>query len=168
MAWFVSQMCLLLFGVVLFSSIKSLALQVPAGLLHPVEIPHASFEVWSMDFITDLPPCGDFNGIYTCFDKLMKFVKLIPVLIGEGALSAPEVARLFFKHVVQLFGILRVVLHDHDARFTSPLLALFVGIVEFLGGFIIGLLSTVRWADQTYSSDSGIGYPLCFGLAGVP
>ena len=63
-----------------------------------------------MDFITDLPPCGGFNGIYTCIDKLTKFVKLIPVLIGEGALSAPEVACLFFEHVVQLFGIPHVVL----------------------------------------------------------
>ena len=53
-----------------------------------------------MDFITDLPLCGGFNGIYTCVDKLTKFVKLIPVLFGEGTLSALEVAHLFFKHVV--------------------------------------------------------------------
>ena len=53
-----------------------------------------------MDFITDLPLCGGFNGIYTCVDKLTKFVKLIPVSIGEGALLAPEVAHLFFEHVV--------------------------------------------------------------------
>ena len=72
-----------------------------------------------MDFITDLPPCGGFNGIYTCVDKLTKFVKLIPVLIGEGALSAPEVAHLFFEYVVRLFGIPHVVLHDRDARFTA-------------------------------------------------
>ena len=39
-----------------------------------------------MDFITDLPLYGGFNGIYTCIDKLTNFVKLIPVLIGEGAL----------------------------------------------------------------------------------
>ena len=94
------EMCLLLFGVVLFASAQSLALKHPAGLLHPVEIPHERFEVWSMDFITDLPPCGGFNGIYTCVDKLTKFVKLIPVSIWEGALSAPEVACLFFEHVV--------------------------------------------------------------------
>ena len=43
-------------------------------------------------------------GFILCVDKLTKFVKLIPVLIGEGALSAPEVAHLFFEHVVQLFG----------------------------------------------------------------
>ena len=53
-----------------------------------------------MDFITILLLCGGFNGIYTCVDKLIKFIKLIPVSIGEGALSAPEVACLFFKHVV--------------------------------------------------------------------
>ena len=72
-----------------------------------------------MDFITDLPPCGGFNGIYTCVNKLTKFVKLIPVLIGEGALLALEVAHLFFEHVVQLFGIPCVVLHDHNAHFTA-------------------------------------------------
>ena len=72
-----------------------------------------------MDFITDLPPCGGFNGIYTCVDKLTKFVKLIPVSIGEGVLSAPEVARLFFEHVVQLFGIPHMVLHDRDAHLTA-------------------------------------------------
>ena len=53
-----------------------------------------------MDFITDLTPCSGFNGIYTCVDKLTKFVKLLPVSIGEGALSAPKVARLFFEHVI--------------------------------------------------------------------
>ena len=53
-----------------------------------------------MDFITYLPLFGGFNGIYTCVDKLTKFVKLIPVSIREGAVSAPEVACLFFKHVV--------------------------------------------------------------------
>ena len=72
-----------------------------------------------MDFITDSPPCDGFNGIYTCVDKLTKFVKFMFVLIGEGALSSPVVARLFFEHVVQLFGIPHVVLHDSDAHFTA-------------------------------------------------
>ena len=72
-----------------------------------------------MDFITDLPPCGGFNRIYTCVDRLTKFVKLIPVSIGEGALLAPEVACLLFEHVMQLFGIPSVVLQDRDAHFTA-------------------------------------------------
>ena len=72
-----------------------------------------------MDFITDLPPCGRFNEIYTCVNKPTKFVKLIPVSIGEGALSAPEVAHFLFEHVVQFFGIPHVVLHNCDACFTA-------------------------------------------------
>ena len=72
-----------------------------------------------MDFITHLTPRGGFNGIYTCVNKLTKFIKLIPISIGEGALSAPEVACFFFEHVVLLFGILCMVLHDRDAHFTA-------------------------------------------------
>ena len=54
-----------------------------------------------MDFITDLPPYGGFiSSIYTCVDKLTKFIKLITVSLGEGALSAPKVACLFFEHVL--------------------------------------------------------------------
>ena len=53
-----------------------------------------------MGFITDLTPCGGFNGLYTCVDKLTKFVKFIPISIREGALSAPEVAHFFFKHIL--------------------------------------------------------------------
>ena len=71
-----------------------------------------------MDFITDLM-CGRFNRIYIYLDKLTNFVKLIPVSIREGALLATEVARLFFKHVVPLFGIPCVVLHNRDACFTA-------------------------------------------------
>ena len=72
-----------------------------------------------MDFISDLPLCRGINGIYTFVDKLTKFVKFIPVSIVEGAFSAPEVPHLFLEHVVQLYSIPHVVLHDRDARFTG-------------------------------------------------
>ena len=120
------------------------------------EIPHERLEVWSMDFVTDLPPCSGFNGIYTCVDKLTKFVKLIPVLIRERALSAPEVARLFFVHNVHLFGISSCGFTLLSCSYYSPLLALFVGIIGFLGCIIFGLPSTVGWADWTYSSERGL------------
>ena len=119
-----------------------------------------------MDCITDLPPCCGFNGIYIFVFKLSKFVKLIPVSIGEGALLAHKLARLFFEHVVQLFSSPRIVLHDHDACFTANFWHC-LGIVGFLGCIIIGLPSTFRWVYLTYSSDSGIGYPLYFILVGV-
>ena len=39
-------------------------------------------------------------GFILVLISLMKFIKLITVSIGEGALPAPEVACLFFEHVV--------------------------------------------------------------------
>ena len=34
-------------------------------------------------------------------------------------MSAPAIAKLFFKHVVHLYGVPCVVLHDRDPRFTA-------------------------------------------------
>ena len=49
-----------------------------------------------MDFIIKLFPYGNSNWIYTCISKLMKYVKLVPIRIIEGGLSAPELQQLFF------------------------------------------------------------------------
>ena len=84
-----------------------------------MEIPAGRFDVWSMDFITDLPLSRGFNAIYTCINKFTKMVKLQPCFVGEGQLTAKEVATLFFNGVVRTYGLPRVVLHDRDPRFTS-------------------------------------------------
>ena len=39
--------------------------------------------------------------------------------MGEGQLTPKEVATLFFNGVVCTYGLLWVVLHDRDPRFTS-------------------------------------------------
>ena len=72
-----------------------------------------------MDFITDLPLSGGFNCIFTCVDKLTKYVVLTPCFMGEGQLSAVDVADLFFANVVGRFGVPGSVLHERDPRFTS-------------------------------------------------
>ena len=73
-----------------------------------------------MDFVTNLPTCGNgFNAIFTCVDRLTKFVRLTPCILGAGELSAATVARLFFDSVVRLFGIPDNVVHDRDPRFTG-------------------------------------------------
>ena len=72
-----------------------------------------------MGFVTDLSPYGGFSGIHTCVVKLTKFIKLIPILLGDGALSAPEVACFFFEHVVHLFDIPCMVLYDRNTCFTA-------------------------------------------------
>ena len=72
-----------------------------------------------MDFITDLPLSGLLNGVFTIVDKLTKWVKLIPMVVGKGELSALSVAHLFFYHILHSFGVPHVVLHDRDPQFTS-------------------------------------------------
>ena len=93
-------------------------------------IPQQSFDVWSVDFISGLPSSQGYNTIYTCIDKFTNFVHLIPCFKGEGALSAPECANLFFSYIIRLFGIPKIVLHNHDSRFTSNFWKAFC---EFLG-----------------------------------
>ena len=90
----------------------------PTGLLKPLDNPAECFSVWSMEFITDLPLSGLFIGMFTVVDKLTKWVKLIPMVVGEGELSALSVAHLFFNHIMYSFGVPHMVLHDWDPHFT--------------------------------------------------
>ena len=55
-----------------------------------------------MDFITGLPDINGFNALLLCVDKFGKLCRLIPCRAGENELSAPAVAKLFFKHVVRM------------------------------------------------------------------
>lgn len=66
-----------------------------------------------------MPVVRGYNGFICCVDKFSKFTRLIPVFAGQGELAAPEVANLFFEHVVRLFGVPAMVLHDRDPRFTA-------------------------------------------------
>ena len=72
-----------------------------------------------MDFITDLPLSDGMNCIFTCVEKLSKYVVVIPCFMGDGELSASDVADLFFADIVARFDVPKSVLHDHDPRFTS-------------------------------------------------
>ena len=65
------------------------------------------------------PYSQGYNTFYTCIDKFTKFVHLIPCFKGEGAPNIPECTNLFFLNIVRLFGVPKMVLHDHDSRFTS-------------------------------------------------
>ena len=65
-----------------------------------------------MDFITGLPDINEYNALLVCVDKFGKLCRLTPCSAGENELSAPAIAKLFFEHVVHLYGVPRVVLHD--------------------------------------------------------
>ena len=53
------------------------------------------------------------------FASDVRFVRVVPCCMGEGELSAKQVATLFFNAVVRLFGLPDEVLHDRDPRFTA-------------------------------------------------
>ena len=72
-----------------------------------------------MDFMVELPEVNGFNALMVIFDKLGKLSRLVPCRAGEGQLTAPEVAKLFFENWVRFFGTPKVVLHDHDAHFKA-------------------------------------------------
>jgi hypothetical protein len=85
----------------------------PYGLLRPVPIPEKPFDVVTMDFITDLPPSGEYSAIYVIVDKLTKYGIFLPCSkrIGET-----ETARLFVTSVVVPFGVPRSIISDRDSR----------------------------------------------------
>ena len=43
------------------------------------------------------------NSIYTCMDKLSKFVKIIPCMIGDGGLLSLATAK---KKLTMFFGVI--------------------------------------------------------------
>ena len=83
-----------------------------------------------MNFISGLPSSQDYNTIYIFIDKFTKFVHLIPCFKSEGALSAPEYTNLFFSNIIRLFGVLKMLLHDRDSRFSS---SFWKALWDFLG-----------------------------------
>ena len=77
---------------------------------------------------------GGYNAIYTVVEKLTKLVKLVPCFVGEGELSAPATAKLFFDNIVRSFGVPSTVIHDRDPRFTS---SFWSALFELIGSRVV-------------------------------
>ena len=68
--------------------------------LPPLPVPDKWFNFWTLDSITGLPTSDLFNVILVCIDKLIKLVRLVPFMVGDGELAEPAISRLVFTHVV--------------------------------------------------------------------
>ena len=73
-----------------------------------------------MDFITGLPSCANgCNTTFTCVDYLTKYTVLTVCTLGAWELSNKQVAQLFFKGVVRLFGLPDTVVYNRYPQFTA-------------------------------------------------
>ena len=56
---------------------------------------------------------------FTYIDRLTKYCRLVLYFVGEGALSASLVAKLFFENVLRFFYVPAEVVLYRDPRFTD-------------------------------------------------
>ena len=71
-----------------------------------------------MGFITCLPKSEGFATIVVVVDRFSKYVTFIPT---PKECSAEDTTKLFFKHVVKYWGLLKSIISDCDKRFTGRL-----------------------------------------------
>lgn len=88
------------------------------GLLQPLPVPSASWEVISMDFIEGLPQSGLYNSILVVVDKFSKFSHFIPL---RHPFTAATVAQVFMDSINRLHGLPNTIISDRDHIFTSNL-----------------------------------------------
>jgi hypothetical protein len=71
-----------------------------------------------MDFVTDLPEsmASGYTGILVIADRLTKMAIYLPCRKG---IDLPELARLFFEHVICKRGVPDNIVTDRCAQFTS-------------------------------------------------
>ena len=86
------------------------------GLLQPLPVPSASWEIISMDFIEGLPVSGSANAILVIVDKFSKFAHFIAL---KHSFTAQSVAQLFLDNVFCLHGLPKSIISDRDKIFTS-------------------------------------------------
>jgi hypothetical protein len=97
----------------------------PFGLLSPIPSPTEPFDTWSIDLITDLPPCKPpymaitYDTVMTVTDKYSKAVRFLP---GRKDWGAPEWAYTVHEGVsLNGWGYPRAIISDRDKRFLSAL-----------------------------------------------
>lgn len=91
--------------------------QVTAGLLQPLPIPDHPWQQVTMDLITQLPKSRQGNDAIVVFvDKLSKMVHFVAT---KTAVTAPQLAEIFWSTVVRHHGLPSSIVSDRDPRFTG-------------------------------------------------
>jgi len=69
-----------------------------------------------LDFITHLPKVGEYDAILVVVDRFSKYATFLPT---PKLFSTELTAKLFFKHIVKLWGIPSSIISDRDGRFIN-------------------------------------------------
>ena len=88
------------------------------GLLQPLPVPSAAWDIISMDFVEGLPVSGSANAILVIIDKFTKYGHFLPL---HHPLNAQTVAKLFMGQIYKLHGLPSVIVSERDKIFTSAL-----------------------------------------------
>ncbi|SOV09705.1 uncharacterized protein UDID_19292 [Ustilago sp. UG-2017a] len=88
----------------------------PYGPLKSLPVPPHPWSSISMDLIEQLPPSSDFTAILIVVDRLTKMAIFVPT---TNELDAPELAKLFLRHVYSKHGLPTSIVSDRGSEFTS-------------------------------------------------
>jgi hypothetical protein len=86
------------------------------GLLQPLPVPDAAWQVISLDFIEGLPRSGRYNCILVVVAKFSRYAHFLPL---SHPFSAATVVTVFMDTVFKLHGPPEQIISDRDRIFNS-------------------------------------------------
>ena len=90
--------------------------QVPAGLLHPLPVPHERFSDIAMDFVGPFPKSNGYEMVLVITDRLTNYVRIEPT---HSTATAPDIAYLVYSTWCRQFGLPQRIVSDRDKLFMS-------------------------------------------------
>jgi hypothetical protein len=88
------------------------------GLLQPLPVPDAAWQIILLDFVEGLPISPSYNCVLVVVDFFTKYAHFIPL---RHPFSAAGIAKLFLLHVYRLHDMPRSIVSDRDHIFASNL-----------------------------------------------